>query len=349
MKRDRAEAIRVAYVATTRTRDLLVVPGCGDEPIEGWFEVLNPMLYPPESARRRSQPAPGCPALGEESVLERGPKGKPPAAGSVRPGLHVPAAGGAPVVWWDPAVLALEVEELAPLRHQRLLEADADGAAAAKSQRNYAAWKTGREALLAKASEPSLSVQTVTSLVRSAATRAAGGVTEGTGSGAEPRVDVERVERGDLERPGGRRFGALVHALLALIDLSADPDAVQAAACVQGRIVGATAQEISAAIATIGRVLNHPILRRAASAGSDGLRRETPVILTLDDGSLVEGVIDLAFRDDTPGFAGWTVVDFKTDREFEETSERYVAQVRVYSKAVGAATSALARGVLLVV
>jgi ATP-dependent helicase/nuclease subunit A len=215
-------------------------------------------------ARQRSQPAPGCPAFGEESVLERGPKGKPPAAGSVRPGLHVRAASGAPVVWWDPVVFALEVEALAPLRHQRILEADSDGAAAADSQRNYAAWKTGREALLAKASKPSLSVQTVTSLVRSAATRAAG-INEGNGSGSEPRANVERVERGDLERPGGRRFGALVHALLASIDLSADPDAVQAAASVQGRIVGATAQEISAAIVTIGRVLNHPILRRAGS------------------------------------------------------------------------------------
>ena len=72
-------------------------------------------------------------------------------------------------------------------------------------------------------------------------------------------------------------------------------------------------------------------------------------MLTLEDGSLIEGVIDLAFRDDTPDFTGWTVVDFKTDREFEETSDRYIAQVRVYSQAVGAATSAATRGVLLVV
>jgi ATP-dependent helicase/nuclease subunit A len=346
IKRDRAEAIRVAYVAATRARDLVVVPACGDEPIESWFEVLNPMLYPPEDARRRSQSAPGCPVFGEESVLKRGPKGKSPAAGSVRPGLHVPTPGAAPIVWWDPAVLALEVEELAPLRHQRILAADTDGAAAAESERNYTAWKSEREALLAKASEPSLLVQTVTSLVRSAAGRAA---TEGSGSGAKPRVDVERVERGDFERPGGRRFGALVHALLASIDLKADAPAVEAAASVHGRIVGATAEEISAAIATIGRVLEHPILRRAASAGNGGLRRETPVMLTLEDGGLVEGVIDLAFRDDTPEFAGWTVVDFKTDREFEETSDRYIAQVRVYSQALGAATSAPTRGVLLVV
>jgi ATP-dependent exoDNAse (exonuclease V) beta subunit len=346
MKRDRAEAIRVAYVAATRARDIVVVPACGDEPIEGWFDVLNPVLYPPGDARRRSQPAPGCPAFGSESVLERGPKGKPPAAGSVRPGQHVPAPGGAPVVWWDPAVLALDVEELAPLRHQRLIEADDDGVAAAESERNYAAWKTEREALLARASKPSLLVQTVTSLVRSAGGRASA---EGFSSVAEPPVDVEKVERGDLDRPGGRRFGVLVHSLLASVDLKADAPAVEAAASVHGRIVGATADEISAAIATMDRVLKHPVLRRAASAEDGSLRRETPVMLTLEGGGLVEGVIDLAFRDDTKDFSGWTVVDFKTDREFAETSDVYIAQVRAYSKAVGAATSMRTRGVLLIV
>jgi hypothetical protein len=39
MKRERAEAIRVAYVAATGARDVLVVPACGDGPTEGWFEV----------------------------------------------------------------------------------------------------------------------------------------------------------------------------------------------------------------------------------------------------------------------------------------------------------------------
>jgi len=41
LRRDQAEAIRVAYVAATRARDLLVVPVCGDYPIEGWLEVLD--------------------------------------------------------------------------------------------------------------------------------------------------------------------------------------------------------------------------------------------------------------------------------------------------------------------
>jgi ATP-dependent helicase/nuclease subunit A len=158
------------------------------------------------------------------------------------------------------------------------------------------------------------------------------------------------VKRGDFQRPGGRRFGALVHALLASVDLDAGAHAIQASAAINGRILGATEEEMDAAITTVGVALAHPILRRAAaSAEKGGLRRETPVLLTLDDGSLVEGVVDLAFREDTLDFAGWIVVDFKTDREFEVSSARYIAQVSVYSEAVGAATNSPTRGTLLVI
>jgi ATP-dependent exoDNAse (exonuclease V) beta subunit len=340
LRRERAEAIRVAYVAATRARDLLIAPVCGDEPIEGWFEVLNPMLYPPDDARRSSAPAPGCPAFGQDSVLKRGPKGKAPTAGPVRPGLHMAAAEGAPVVWWDPGVLALEVEELSPLRHQRVLQADPDGAAAAASEREYGVWKAERDALRTSAAQPSLSVQTATALARS--TTAA----DQSAPENEAPIDIEKLPRGGAERPGGRRFGALVHSLLASIDLDANADAIQAAAAVQGRLVAATNNEIRAAEATVATVLAHPILRRAAaSAGNGGLRREAPIIARLEDGALAEGVMDLAFREP----AGWTVVDFKTDREFQDSSDRYVRQVRLYVNAVAAATRSPARGMLLVI
>jgi ATP-dependent exoDNAse (exonuclease V) beta subunit len=71
-------------------------------------------------------------------------------------------------------------------------------------------------------------------------------------------------------------------------------------------------------------------------------------MLELDDGTLIEGVVDLAFREDTAEFAGWTVVDFKTDREFAVSSGRYMSQVRVYSEAVELATGSPARGIVLV-
>jgi hypothetical protein len=97
--------------------------------------------------------------------------------------------------------------------------------------------------------------------------------------------------------------------------------------------------EIRAAIVTVGVALGHPILRRAAaSAAKGGLRRETPVLLASDDGSLIEGVVDLAFREDTSDFKGWTVVDFKTDRDFAASSVHYLAQVRLYSRAIRVAT-----------
>src|SRR4029077_1811286 len=179
-------------------------------PIEGWLGVLDPMLYPPDETRRRSGPAACCPRFGDDSVVERGPEGRPPAHGSVRPGLHCPKADGPGVVWWDPAALPLEVEEQGQLRHQRILQTDA---VAAASEEDYSAWKTAREALLGRASCPSMSVRTVTSLARAAAAEASppekGAAEEGGRKRTLPDIIVERVERGDRERPHGRRFGAL--------------------------------------------------------------------------------------------------------------------------------------------
>ena len=45
--RDEAEGVRVAYVAATRARDLLVIPVVGDVPWEGgWTAPLNRAVYP---------------------------------------------------------------------------------------------------------------------------------------------------------------------------------------------------------------------------------------------------------------------------------------------------------------
>src|SRR5262249_9051182 len=50
--RDAAEGVRLAYVAATRARDLLVVPAIGDGPYkaygegEGWLKTLDAAIYP---------------------------------------------------------------------------------------------------------------------------------------------------------------------------------------------------------------------------------------------------------------------------------------------------------------
>ncbi|MFI5076880.1 MAG: UvrD-helicase domain-containing protein, partial [Vicinamibacteria bacterium] len=101
--RDLAEGVRLAYVAATRARDLLVVPAVGDEPYEGgWVSPLNRAVYPPPARRRTPGVASGCPAFKKDSVLQRPDDGIASAV-TVSPGLHRIGDGAAAhdVVWWD--------------------------------------------------------------------------------------------------------------------------------------------------------------------------------------------------------------------------------------------------------
>jgi ATP-dependent exoDNAse (exonuclease V) beta subunit len=75
-------------------------------------------------------------------------------------------------------------------------------------------------------------------------------------------------------------------------------------------------------------------------------RRETPITYRLPDGTLLEGVVDLAFRYGE----GWTVVDYKTDRELESVGEvPYRRQVALYASAISLATGLRCDGIILVV
>jgi len=87
------------------------------------------------------------------------------------------------------------------------------------------------------------------------------------------------------------------------------------------------------------------VLVRARAADARGAcRRETPVTFTMPDGSLVEGVVDLAFEED----GVWTVVDYKTDRDIAAVGEdRYRRQVALYVAAIARATGQRANGILM--
>ncbi len=336
LARDREEAVRLAYVAATRARDLLVVPVVGDQPVAGWVEALNPAIYPDPIERREPQTAPACPTFGPDSVLER-PTSDPriTADVSVAPGRHRALAGGHDVVWWDPGVLDLERQEAVGLRQQRILEADQSGAAADTGVAAYQAWRDQRAANLERGARPRHGVHPVTML---------------TGEPARPRDRVELLEvpRECSARPAGRRFGNLVHVLLAVIDPSASPADVLAAARTQGRLLGALDEEIDAAGQTVTAALGHEVFRRAARCADAGaLHRETPLVLRLDDDTLAEGVVDLAFRESTGAGGKWTVVDFKTDRELSDRRARYEAQVELYVRAIETATGEPAHGILL--
>ncbi len=148
---------------------------------------------------------------------------------------------------------------------------------------------------------------------------------------------------GGGERPRGRRFGSLVHAILR--DLPLGPEAGRATleglARLHGRQLAATGAEVAAAPALVAAVLAHPLMERAGQASR--VRREVPFTLRLPGDFLVEGVIDLLFEDED----GVTVVDFKTDRPEGETLETYLRQLAWYVAAAENLLGRPARGVLL--
>ncbi|MFY9573342.1 MAG: UvrD-helicase domain-containing protein [Blastocatellia bacterium] len=357
------EAARVLYVAATRARDLLVVTAVGDERREGWLGTLDPAIYPPikESFKPETNHPPGCPEFGPDNVAFRPSNGlrKP---GSVTPGLHRPEAGEHTVVWWDPSLLELNKQDEIGARLNKLLAADEQSERSERGIRDHADWQQNRARVRERASAPSLRVITATEQAKSkeegqsAATRShikadsTVGQLDLFGAPPAPReipeVGVESVGI-DFSRPHGKRFGALVHAVLSVVDLNADAAGVRAVAELQGRLLGAATEEINAATETVTRALAHPLLRRGAAASLAGrCRRETPIALKLEDGLLVEGIVDLAFIDESdPGT--WMVVDFKTDFEIAGRLEEYRSQVALYAEAIARATGLRANGMLL--
>jgi ATP-dependent exoDNAse (exonuclease V) beta subunit len=336
LARDAAESVRLAYVAATRARDLLVVPTAAEDELpSGWLSPLSDAVFPDALSGGEGAPGPGCPPFGPDAVAERPRGARRGDRAPVTPGRLHPRKGRHAVVWWDPNALALDAQQTVGLRQQRILEAD-EGGTASGSIEAHARWQEARRDRLAHASRRSFEVAPVTTWAETLAEQ------------RDARVEVEEVPGRDTTRPHGTRFGTLVHAVLAVIDLSADTPGVQASARLQGRLLGASDAEVEAAAAAVVGALAHPLLERAA--GSSALRRETPLVLARDDGSLVEGVVDLAFREESEAGPRWTVVDFKTDRELrEERRGIYAAQVGLYVEAISRATGENVEGRLLVV
>jgi len=339
LRREQREGERVAYVAATRARDLLVIPAVGDEPYaEGWVAPLNGAIYPAETARRMQTPAAGCPVFkSKDTVLQR-PDGDPATSRTVCPGEHRFGSGeqSYSVVWWspEPSVLNLDAETPLGLRRDDLIVKDVSPETLARYLRGYLSWRNGREEAVSRAKEPSIQVVTATE----AALR--GDPVPGDG------IDV-RIEdiAGDTVRPGGARFGTLVHALLADVPLTRPDDrVVDRLAAAHGRVLGAEPEEIDAATHVVRRALEHPLFVDAARAAQQGrCYRETPVTLRLESGVLIEGNVDLAY--DAGGQV--VVIDFKTDRELEGALDTYRRQVQIYAHAIAVATGRPTRGVLM--
>jgi ATP-dependent helicase/nuclease subunit A len=305
---ERAEGERIAYVAATRAQDLLVVCAIGDtEYQEGWLSPLYDAVYPAMSNRRKSLPAPGCPSFGELTVLNAPMQ---PQQEQIRPGLHRPRAGSHGVVWFDPAILHLDVKPSSGADREHLLHAS--DAEVKQGVARYRAWQAVRRATIDTGSAPSLQIQPATELTN-----------------LPPEALAVNVEVIQLKisgpRPYGRKFGRLVHAIL--------ENGGENAAAV-GRSLGASRDDIDAAEHAIKIALAHPLLAR----GDAKLLYEYPLSVRLDNGMLIEGRADLV-RDEGDRLI---VIDYKTDAD----RVRAVRQLQLYAYALQRATRKPARAVI---
>ena len=221
LARDRAEGVRLAYVASTRARELLVVPTIGDDPRQSWDSVANwwvrPLydaVYPEAEDRQKAGKPPACPQFGKDSVLVRPPDLTVDEKDAVWPGLHwfeepESKTTGYGVAWWDPRALNLNVPQSFGIRQEELLKESDDPEVLKKDLESYTNWETRRGDIRQRAAQPGVIFRTATAQARSESDlRELGG-------------DVEEIELPrDPDRPSGPRFGALVHAALAAVPLA---------------------------------------------------------------------------------------------------------------------------------
>jgi len=345
-ERDRAEGVRVAYVAATRARDLLVVPAVEDQASwegifrtwgDGWLAPLHKALYPPQDERRKTEAVPGVEFQGESTLLVQDDR---LIESSIKPGLHRPQTGKHSVVWWDPQTLVpFDIEGKSEgnfgLRQAEVLQEE--GEASSEGLKAYEEWKTHRNGTIELGRRLEFEVFTPTES------------TEGPPD-FEALIEFEALPR-LANRPQGPRFGTLVHTVLRDVELGVESAAVQEEksrraeierlARLHARVLGSPEPEIEAAVEAVAATLAHPLLGRASRAARH--HRELPIVLKTEGGRLLEGNIDLAFLEN----GEWTVVDFKTDADLPPRQQHYRHQLEWYVFALSRMTLHPARGWLL--
>ncbi|HUQ87640.1 MAG TPA: UvrD-helicase domain-containing protein, partial [Vicinamibacterales bacterium] len=210
-RRDEAEGVRLAYVAATRARDILVVPAVGDGPYDkGWVRPLNRALYPRRGQWDSPSPARGVPLFkGKQTIMPDARADGQPIDDTVRPGTYElidPGSGAAySVVWWDPLLLQATPDDARGLRRDDLISKSASAEDVAADRATYDRWREQRAAVQAKGIVPSITIATATELADKA-------------PGKADQITIEDAGFGVM-RPSGKRFGTLVHAVLATLPL----------------------------------------------------------------------------------------------------------------------------------
>jgi ATP-dependent exoDNAse (exonuclease V) beta subunit len=310
--RGRAESLRCAYVAATRARDLLVIPVVTDKPAfpeTGWLSLLSTAAVRGPRARLGD-----FGFVGADSVLER-PDNQASGA-RIAPGLYR-MAGGTETLVLCPETLTRSVSGAGGVSGSSLVAKGGDPEHHARELASLEAAEQRRGEIVRAASVKSVTTSTVTA--RSQLVVASRTV--------ESWV-VPVAARG----AGGKRFGTLVHAVLAAVSLDADEEAVRRVATTFARFDDGPPREVEEAVARVVRALASPhfdVIRRASR-----VYREVPVtVRTPDPPVVLDGVVDLLLVEPSE----LVVIDFKTDDPDAMTAEaraRYASQVGLYADAL---------------
>jgi ATP-dependent helicase/nuclease subunit A len=144
----------------------------------------------------------------------------------------------------------------------------------------------------------------------------------------KPEDNMESTERNASERGrGGTNFGSAVHAVLQDIDFENRLELNDlVAAAIEAHGVEGGASEVTQ---SVNNVMSTPTMLKATNANS---WREAWVAAEVEDGSEVEGSVDLIIRNEDDSM---TIVDYKTDRVvgewLEERAKGYEPQLAGYA------------------
>lgn len=144
----------------------------------------------------------------------------------------------------------------------------------------------------------------------------------------------------------GSAIGRAVHGVLQVVDLAAGPRTPRVAAAVRAQSVAEGVTDQAELVGQlVASALQSDVVQRAAAREH---WRESFVGTTLDDGTVLEGFIDLLYREDDGSLV---VVDYKTDAVptggIPSRVQYYRPQIEAYLRAVRDATGAPTQGVLL--
>lgn len=257
---ERAEAVRLLYVAATRARDVLVVPTVGLGEIEdSWMAPIARALVPADP-RGEVRVHTTLPNFGDATMLDHNAAGP-----GVRPGHHAAHLEGHGVTYWDPVHLSRPIPARDPRGHTHLVER-VPGASTAEAE---LARESERTRVIRDAELGSLETTSAARLAR-------------TPSGAMlAHVEIVDVDLGPAGAEGAR-FARLLDQLARERDVD-----LTLAGAGHARALGATDEERAAAIATIGRLRSHPTL--AGFFASPDARANVPYMLATDAGPVAWG------------------------------------------------------------